>query len=45
MEYPAEPSERDDDYPLAPAVMIIELEIISEKQNNLRAHYFGAASP
>ena len=43
MEYPPELHERDDDYPLAPVVMTIELEITGEKQHNLRAHYFDAA--
>ena len=37
LEYPPELHEHDDDYPLAPEVMTIELEITSEKQHNLRA--------
>ena len=37
--------ERDDDYPLAPAVMTIEPEITGENQHNLRSQYFGAARP
>ena len=45
MEYPPELHERDDDYPLAPEVMTIELEITAEKQHNLRAKYFGPACP
>ena len=45
MEYPPELHERDGDYPLAPEVMTIEPEITGEKQHNLRAQYFGAASP
>ena len=43
--YPLELHERDDDYPIAPEVMTIEFKIISEKQHNLRAQYFGAAFP
>ena len=43
MEYPPELHERDDNYSLAPEMMTIEPEIISEKQHNLRAQYFGAA--
>ena len=42
LEYPTELHERDDDYPLAPEVMTIEPEFTNEKQNNLRAQYFGA---
>ena len=42
---PPELHDRDDDYPLALEVMIIEPEIIGEKQHNLRAQYFGAACP
>ena len=42
-EFPPELHERDDDYPLAPEVMIIEPEITGEKQHNLRAQYFAAA--
>ena len=42
-EYPPELHERDNDYPLAPAVMPIEPEITGEKQHNLRVKYFGAA--
>ena len=45
MEYPPELHERDNDYPLAPEVMIIKPEITGEKQHNLRAHYLGAACP
>ena len=45
IEYKPELYERDDDYPLAPEVMIIEPEITGEKQHNLRAQYFGAACP
>ena len=37
LEYPPELHKRDDDYPLAPEVMIIEPEITGEKQHNLRA--------
>ena len=37
LEYPPELHERDNDYPLAPEVMTIELEITGEKQHNLRA--------
>ena len=43
LEHPPELHERDDDYPLAPEVMIIEPEITGEKQHNLRAQYFGAS--
>ena len=45
LEYPPELHERDDNYTLAPEVMIIEPEITGEKQHNLRAQYFGAACP
>ena len=45
LEYPAELHERDDNYPLAPKVMTIELEITNEMQHNLRAQYFKAACP
>ena len=37
--------ERNDDYPLAPEVMMIEPEITGQKHQNLLAQYFGAACP
>ena len=43
--YPPELHERDDDYPLAPVVMIIKPELTGEKQHNLRIQYFGDACP
>ena len=43
MDYPPELHERDDVYPLAPAMMRIEPEMTGEKQHNVRAQYFGAA--
>ena len=33
---------RDDDYPLAPETINIDIEITGEKQHQLRAKYFGA---
>ena len=43
--YQPELHERDNDDPLASDVMTIEPEITGEKQDNLRAQYFGAACP
>ena len=37
--------DRDNDYPLAPETMTIEAVMTSEKQHELPAKYFGAASP
>ena len=45
LDYPAEMHDRDDDYPLAPETMTIEAVMTSEQQHELRAKYFGAASP
>ena len=44
LEYSPELHESDDNYPLAPEVMIIEFEITGEKQQ-ICAQYFGAACP
>ena len=45
MDYPPELIDSDDDYPLAPETMPIEAVMTSDKQHELRAKYFGAASP
>ena len=45
MNYPLELHERDDDFWMAPELIIIEAEITGEKQHELRAQYFGAACP
>ena len=43
LEFPPELHERDDDYPLALEVLIIEPEITGEKQHNLCSQYFVTA--
>ena len=43
LKYSPDHHNRDDDFPLAPEVMTIELEITGVKQHNLSAQYFGAA--
>ena len=39
LEYPDEIHKRDDDYPLAPEVMEIKTDMLSEKQLRLRRLY------
>ena len=41
IEYPDAKHDRDDDYPLAPEIMQIKTEMLSEKQIRLRRLYYG----
>ena len=41
LEYPANIHDRDDDYPLAPELLEIKTEMLSEKQLRLRRLYYG----
>ena len=43
--YPNAIHDRDDDYPLAPEVMQIKTEMLSEKQMRLRRLYYGDSDP
>ena len=45
LEYPRTIHDRDDDFPLAPEEMTIETNIVSERQHELKAKYYGAACP
>ena len=45
LEYPNAIHDRDDDYPLAPEVMQIQTEMLSEKQMRLRRLYYGNSDP
>ena len=45
LEYPPEIHDRDDDYPMAPELMDIAPEMLSETQHRLVVKYFSAASP
>ena len=45
LEYPDAIHDRDDDYPLAPAVLEIKTEVLSEKQLRLRRLYYGDSKP
>ena len=45
LEYPNAMYDRDDDYPLAPEVMQIKMEMLSEKQMRLRRLYYGDSDP
>ena len=45
LEYPDAIHHRDDDYPLAPEVMQIKTEMLSEKQMRLRRLYYGDSDP
>ena len=45
LEYPANIHDRDDDYPLAPELLEIKTEMLSEKQLRLRRLYYGDSEP
>ena len=45
LEYPRELHDRDDDYPLAPELLEITTEMLSEKHHTLRRKYYGASNP
>ena len=45
LEYPNAIHDRDDDYPLAPEMMQIKTEMLSEKQLRLRRLYYGDSDP
>ena len=45
LEYPAELHDRDDDYPMAPELLDITPEMLSETQHRLVVKYFNAAVP
>jgi hypothetical protein len=45
LEYPEHMHDRDDDYPLAPELLEIKTEMLSEKQMRLRRLYYGDSEP
>ena len=45
LEYPEDIHKRDDDYPLAPEVMEIKTDMLSEKQLRLWRLYYGDSNP
>ena len=45
LEYPDDFHKRDNDYPLAPEVMEIKTDMLSEKQLRLRRLYYGNSNP
>ncbi|MCP6726116.1 hypothetical protein NL526_29070, partial [Klebsiella pneumoniae] len=45
LEYPANIHDRDDDYPLAPELLEIKTEMLSEKQLRLCRLYYGDSEP
>ena len=45
LEYPANIHDRDDDYPLAPELLEIKTEMLSQKQLQLRRLYYGDSEP
>ena len=45
LKYPNAIHDRDDDHPLAPEVMQIKTEMLSEKQMRLRRLYYGDSDP
>ena len=45
LEYPDNIHKHDDDYPLAPEVMEIKTDMLSEKQLRLRRLYYGDSNP
>ena len=45
LEYPANIHDRDNDYPLAPELLEIKTEMLTEKQLRLRRLYYGDSEP